>query len=323
MIISASRRTDIPNYFSDWFFNRVKEGFVYVRNPINARQVSRIVLSPEIVDCIVFWTKNPEPMMKRLSELSRYKYYFQFTLTGYGRDVEPNLPPKKERLLPVFKELSSLLGHNRVIWRYDPVLINKVYTREYHLRAFGQIAESLQGYTKKCHISFVDTYRKNKRNMEALSLQILSEEEQKAFAGELAAIAHAKDMELVTCAEGIDLSEYGITHGSCIDKSLIESLTGCRLKAGKDKNQRGECGCMESIDIGSYHTCKNGCLYCYANYSLKSAEEGHKRCLADSPLLGGYLTEEDRVTERRVYSLKEYQMTFEGGEMKTASQGIK
>ncbi len=170
MILSVSRRTDIPNYYSEWFFNRIKEGFVYVRNPMNARQVSKIDITPKVVDCIVFWTKNPEPMLSRLDELALYDYYFQFTLTGYGKDMECNVPHKKEKMIPIFQELSKRIGMKKVIWRYDPVIFTKKYTPEYHLKAFEQIAAALKGYTAKSVISFVDMYAKNKKNMELLDL---------------------------------------------------------------------------------------------------------------------------------------------------------
>ena len=156
MILSVSRRTDIPNYYSEWFYNRIKEGFLYVRNPMNAHQVSEIKITPDVVDCIVFWTKNPLPMMKRLNETKDYNYYFQFTLTGYGNDVEVNLSNKKTEMIPVFQELSEKIGKQKVIWRYDPIFFSDRYTKEYHLKAFKSIAEALSGYTEKCVISFVD-----------------------------------------------------------------------------------------------------------------------------------------------------------------------
>ena len=170
MILSVSRRTDIPNYYSEWFYNRIKEGFLYVRNPMNAHQVSEIKITPDVVDCIVFWTKNPLPMMKRLNETKDYNYYFQFTLTGYGNDVEVNLSNKKTEMIPVFQELSEKIGKQKVIWRYDPIFFSDRYTKEYHLKAFKSIAEALSGYTEKCVISFVDIYPKNKKNMDGYVL---------------------------------------------------------------------------------------------------------------------------------------------------------
>ena len=173
MILSVSRRTDIPNYYSEWFYNRIKEGFLYVRNPMNAHQVSEIKITPDVVDCIVFWTKNPLPMMKRLNETKDYNYYFQFTLTGYGNDVEVNLSNKKTEMIPVFQELSEKIGKQKVIWRYDPIFFSDRYTKEYHLKAFKSIAEALSGYTEKCVISFVDIYPKNKKNMDGYLLSRL------------------------------------------------------------------------------------------------------------------------------------------------------
>ena len=190
MILSVSRRTDIPNYYSEWFFNRVKEGFVYVRNPMNAHQVSKIDITPEVVDCIVFWTKNPEPMLDRLDELSSYDYYFQFTLTGYGKDMECNVPHKKEKMIPIFQELSKKIGMKKVIWRYDPIIFTKKYSPEYHLKAFEQIATALKGYTEKCVISFVDIYAKNKKNMELLDLYEIDKNELLEFAKKIAGIIY-------------------------------------------------------------------------------------------------------------------------------------
>lgn len=304
MILSVSRRTDIPCFYSEWFFNRIKEGFLYVRNPMNPHQISRINISPALVDCIVFWTKNPQPMLARLDEIKEYPYYFQFTLTGYGRDIECNVPHKKNIMIPVFQQLSSNIGPERVIWRYDPIMFTSKYNQEYHIRAFSQIAEALQGYTKRCIISFVDIYAKNQRNLRELHAYNLSENELKVFAKELSMIANNHGMEIATCAEQYDLRDYGITHSACIDKKLIEEILGCEINARKDKNQRGECNCMESIEVGTYNTCKNGCRYCYANYSPESVIQNCRNYNVNAPLLCGTVHENDKITERKVMSLK-------------------
>lgn len=310
MILSVSRRTDIPNYYSDWFFNRIKDGYAYVRNPMNAHQVSKIDISPEVVDCIVFWTKNPEPMMKRLDELTKYEFYFQFTLTGYGKDMECNVPHKKGKMIPVFQELSNKIGCERVIWRYDPIIFTKKYTPEYHLKAFEQIAISLKGYTKRCVISFVDVYAKNKKNMDLLDSYDMDKPKLIEFAKEISRIAKENGMTIGSCAESIDLDECGIEHNCCIDKKLIEDIIGCRLKVEKDKNQRRECGCMESVEIGTYNTCKSGCKYCYANYREESVSKNCNKYDPDSPILCGILAEDDKITERKVKSLKEQQLSI-------------
>lgn len=310
MILSVSRRTDIPNYYSEWFYHRIKEGYLYVRNPMNAHQISRIELSPEVVDCIVFWTKNPSNMMRRLEELRDYKYYFQFTLTGYGKDIEPGLPDKKEYLIPTFQKLSRKIGCQRVIWRYDPILKNARYTPEYHLKAFAEIASGLAGYTKKVVISFLDFYVKTQRNMAGLQIETISEEEMLMFAEHMVTIARNYGMEVESCAEAVDLQSIGVKHGSCIDRKLIEELIGCRLKVKKDKNQRQECGCVESVDTGLYNTCRNGCRYCYANFNGEMVKNLAQKYDPLVPLLCGVIGEDDKITERKVKSLKELQMSL-------------
>ena len=310
MILSVSRRTDIPNYYSEWFFNRLKDEFLYVRNPMNFHQISEIKISPDVVDCIVFWTKNPLPMMERLDELEAYNYYFQFTLTGYGNDVERNLPNKKTSVIPIFQELSNRIGKEKVVWRYDPIFFSNRYNVQYHLKAFRSIAEALSGYTEKCVISFLDIYPKNKKNMDNLLSYDLSDSELLKFAKELSNIAKENHIKIGSCAEKIDLDEYGIIHNSCIDKELIEKIIGCKLKINKDKNQRIECGCVESVEVGTYNTCKNGCVYCYANYSAKSVESNFQKYDPLSPLLCGHIEKEDRISTRKVVSLKETQISI-------------
>ncbi len=311
MILSASRRTDIPNYYSEWLARRFRAGFLCVRNPMNFRQVSRITLNPNVIDCIVFWTKNPAPMLPYLDEYRRYMYYFQFTLTGYGKDIEPGLPDKRRILIPAFCELADRIGRDRVIWRYDPIFLSDHYTLDYHVKAFTRIAEALAGRTRRVVISFLDDYEKTKRNMKGINIQGLTKEKMRRLAHSFAVIAGRYGMEIQTCAEKIDLSEYGITHGACIDREYIEHLLGCRLRAGKDHGQRPECRCMESVEIGSYHTCRNGCRYCYANFSDGRVQARIRDFDVDSPILCGKMESEDRITERKMKTLRENQMTLE------------
>lgn len=308
MILSASRRTDIPNYYSQWFYNRIREGFLYVRNPMNPRQVSRISLSSDVVDCIVFWTKNPSNMLERLDELKEYDYYFQFTLTGYGRDIEPGLPDKKEVIIPVFRQLSRKIGSERVVWRYDPILLNDRYTLSYHMKAFKEIADELAGYTRRVVISFVDMYSKIKENAARIPFQEPGAEEMLGLAEKMAGIARENQLIIESCGEKADLSGAGVSHGSCIDKELIRQLTGYSLKGGKDKNQRQECLCLESVDAGSYDTCQCGCKYCYAGSSQDKADRANREYDPYSPILCGKIKSEDRIVERKVFSLKENQI---------------
>lgn len=310
MILSVSRRTDIPNYYSDWFYNRIKEGFLYVKNPMNVHQISRIDLSPEVVDCIVFWTKNPANMLGRLDELKKYQYYFQFTLTGYGKDVEPGLPDKREALIPTFQKLSEKIGAQKVIWRYDPIFLSPRYTMDYHLQAFEEIARSLSGYTHRVVISFVDLYAKTQRNTAGLEIKTFSDGVMVEIAKQMVEIAGRYGMEVESCAELIELANVGVKHGSCIDKKLIEEIIGCKLIVGKDKNQRAECGCYESVEIGSYNTCRNGCRYCYANFNDAMVSDSVREYDVDSPLLCGHIGPDDKITERKVKSLKDNQLSL-------------
>ncbi len=300
MILSVSRRTDIPAFYTPWFVNRMREGHVLVRNPMNYHQVSSVSLSPEVVDCIVFWTKNVHPMLPYIDEITeKYMFYFQYTVNGYSSDVEPCLPMLEQRL-DSFRILSSKIGRDRVIWRYDPVLLTEAYTIDWHIKRFTEIADCLKGYTETCVFSFIDIYDKVKTNIKGMNMRGCDSDEMNAIAAAFASIACANKMTLHTCAEAVDLDRYGIRHGCCIDGELIEKLTGCTLKAKKDKNQREECGCLESIDIGQYNTCRHGCKYCYANFNPASVVTFSKQHDPSSPFLVGCVEKGDKVTERKM-----------------------
>ncbi len=310
MIISASRRTDIPTYYSEWLFNRLKEGVVLVRNPMNIHQIGRINLSPDVVDGIVFWTKNPVSMLDRLSELDRYNYYFQFTLNAYDRDVEPNIPSKNNIIIPAFQKLSQVIGREKVIWRYDPIFFNDRYTMEYHCKYFKVLAAKLGDYTEKCTISFLDLYRNTIRNTQPLNIQRETREQQFEIMQRFSDIAKKYGFYIDTCAETMEFGKLGISHAHCIDRERFERIGKCKLTIGKDSNQRTDCGCAASIDIGTYDTCKNGCLYCYANYSHKTVMKNTQIHNPASPLLLGKIGEDDVIKERKITSCKECQMTF-------------
>lgn len=307
MVISASRRTDIPAFFSDWFINRIQEQYAYVRNPMNIHQISEINLSPEVVDCIVFWSKNPKPMIGRLGQINNYMYYFQFTLNAYGKDLESNLPSLEERV-QTFQALSALLGRNRVIWRYDPIIVNDKYSIAWHTESFRYLTGKLCDYTEKVTISFVDLYTKISSSMKGNSIYALSHVQKDAIAKSFAEIAHSHNLIIDTCAEDIDLSPYGIDHGRCIDDRLISKLLGCSLDTAKDKNQRSECGCITSIDLGLYNTCQNGCAYCYANHNSDARKRIFQAYNSTSPLLCSQITELDKITPRKVKSQRNMQL---------------
>ncbi len=303
MILSVSRRTDIPAYYSEWFINRLKAGFVYIRNPMNNAQISKVLLNTDVVDCIVFWSKNPQPILGKLDIIDSmgYKYYFQFTITPYDKDIETALVNKR-RILDTFIRLSDRIGRQKVIWRYDPIIINDQFPIEFHIDSFNKLTNKLSGYTDECIISFADQYRKtNKYNI----IREITETEMNKIAEGFSEIAAQRGITIKTCAEKIDLSKYNIQHSSCIDRDKIESIIDARLKDKvKRDGQRNDCGCIECIDIGAYNTCKNGCLYCYATFNLGLSEKNFKMHYPDSPLLVG-LSGDVNVSERRVKSLKE------------------
>jgi len=310
MILSVSRRTDIPAFYSEWFINRIREGFVMVRNPVNYRGISKISLSPDVVDCIVFWSKNPAPLLPYLDEIARrYTFYNQFTLNAYGTNIEPNLPSLRERL-DTFRLISEKYGKERIIWRYDPVMLTGQYSADWHLRNFAYIADNLKGYTNSCVFSFVDIYNKIKTNLKAENAGRLTQTEMLVLAGEFSRIACTNEIALKTCAEEIDLAQYGIEHSSCIDPVLISKLTGYDISALKDPNQRDTCGCVESVDIGQYNTCRHGCVYCYANYGSASVQKSSDAHDPNSPLLIGNIEPSDRITDRKVKSIKKTQISL-------------
>jgi hypothetical protein len=308
MIISASRRTDIPAFYGDWFIERIKAGSVSVKNPFNSKIVRKVLLNPDAVDCIVFWTKDPGPFMDKLLLLGQYSYYFLFTLTPYDQTLEKNVPPKKE-LIRTFRKLSGLIGEARVIWRYDPIIYADGINMDYHIKNFEFLARELHRHTTKCIISFLCMYNKCRKKLQGTGARELTEDEMYALSAQIADIAHSYSLEIQACAVKTDLSSVpilrkaglssvrilrkadlssvpilrkadlssvrilrkaglsacGIYPGSCIDKALIEKITGKKLETGRDKNQRKECNCYESFDIGQYNTCRHNCVYCYAN----------------------------------------------------------
>lgn len=303
MIISVSRRTDIPAFYSEWFFNRLKEGFVYVVNPMNLKQVSKIELTPETVDCFVFWTKNAKPMLNRLDELKDYNYYFQYTITGYQSDVEKGVLNKKE-VINTFKEISKKIGKEKVILRYDPIFFSAKYSIEYHCEAFERLCAQLDGYTERCVISFIDLYKKTERNTKILDIIPMTMECIKEISKRFALIASKHNMSIETCSEAYDLSQYGIKKGKCIDDDIISDIIGYELNVKKDDTQRDVCGCVKSIDIGQYNTCKHHCLYCYANFNYNQVQSNSKMHDKNYPLLSGKVREDAKITIRNMKSIR-------------------
>ena len=296
MIVSASRRTDIPCFYGEWFFNRIADGYACARNPMNPRQVSRISLRREDVDAFIFWSKDPEPMLGRLCELDDmgYSYYFQFTLTSYGGNIEKGLR-SKGAVEDTFLKLSERIGAQRVLWRYDPVLFGEGIDAQYHARQFERMCRKLRGATRRVTVSFLDRYAK----LERQPVFRPDEGEQRELAKFFAQTAAANGMGAVACCEALDFAREGIEKASCIDGQLIERIAGKPIGAAKDKNQREGCGCAASVDIGAYNSCANACIYCYANWSQETVGKNCGRHDANSPLLIGNLEEGDKILERK------------------------
>lgn len=296
MIISASRRTDIPAFYSEWFINRIREGYCTTVNPFNRNQVTRVSLKPEDTDIIVFWTKNPAPLMKHLKELDErgYKYYFQYTLNAYSKHFEPFLP-SLEKKIHTFTELSDEIGKDKVIWRYDPIIFTDVTNYNYHYENFTKLVDKLKSYANRVVISIVDDYRGargrlNELNKVGINLKdnSLTSLEFKEFIKSISFYAADNGLEIFSCAEVIDLSNEGVQHGKCIDDKYIKDTFNINVGSAKDKGQRKECGCVESKDIGVYDTCLHRCKYCYANRSDNLAIKNHGEHNVNSPSLIGW-----------------------------------
>ena len=302
MIISASRRTDIPAFYSPWFFNRIKEGYVLVPNPFNSKMISKVSLNPAVIDCIVFWTKNPAPMIPWLDKLPDCPYYFQVTLTPYDEQIERYLPSKRKVILPAVRQLARQIGPERVVWRYDPVFLTERYSVDFHKKAFAQIARLLRGNTVRCVISFLDWYPPMEKRLRPLAPRPLGGDEMRELAASFGQAAAENGMRIFTCAETADLSGFGVEHGCCIDRDLLERIGGRPLCAEKDRSQRAACGCVQSVDIGAYDTCPGGCLYCYADHGVGRTMRNLAGFDPSSPLLCSSLRPDDTVRERKMQS---------------------
>lgn len=307
MIISASRRTDIPRYFGEWFIRRVYAGYCVVKNPFFPEKQYRISLGREDVDCFVFWTRFPKTLMPYLNELDtlHYRYYFLYTVVDYPGILEPSSPSVKKRV-GLFRRLGDTIGAERTVWRYDPIYISRATDFTYHLGRFRVLAEQLKGYTRRVIISFYDPYRKTEARLKTLPAEFrpaeisasspgttctgctgtgepgLSEPSSGGpaffrFVSGLAETANAAGMEIQSCAEKDDLTPAGIPPGSCIDAGLIRRLFGIHAPEKKDPNQRTLCRCVISRDIGAYDTCMQGCVYCYATGSRERVRARHGR----------------------------------------------
>ena len=296
MIINTGCRTDIPAFYSKWLMNRIREGYVLVRNPYYKSQVTKYSLSPEVVDCLSFCTKNPEPMLQYLDELDKYKQYWFVTITPYGKDIEP-VVPNKEKVIESFKELSEHIGINSIGWRYDPIFIGNEFDVKKHIQCFEKIAKKLRGYTHNCTISFLDLYEKVKRN--ASDIGPPNKEEQVELAKAFSKIGKENNMTIHSCCEKTYLSEYGLKCNGCMSQEIIEKSINCSLKPSKRKNLREDCNCLMGNDIGAYNTCGHLCKYCYANANKGLVKENMKKHNEKSPFLIGSNEDGDKITDAK------------------------
>lgn len=285
MIISASRRTDIPAFYAEWFMNRIRAGSCAVPNPFNRNQVSVVSLRPQDVDVLVFWTRNPAPLFPHLEELDRrgFRFYFQYTVLDNPRALDPKSPPL-EAAIKTFQKLVARIGAARVIWRYDPIVLSEATPPAFHSAAHARIAEALAGCTQRNVISLVDIYRKAQKRLRELRGQGIAVQEVEpgaldpalgAMLAQMAAAARGHGMEISSCAEEVDLRPYGIQAGKCVDDAYIARTFGLQLSAKKDPSQRQACGCVVSKDIGMYDSCLFGCQYCYATSSFETARRNY------------------------------------------------
>lgn len=312
MIINTGGRTDTVQYYSEWLLRRFEEGYALSRNPLFPHKVSRLELSPDVVDCVVFCSKNYRPILPRLHKITdRFHSYCYYTITAYGRDVEPGVPSIEESI-QTLKELSAIAGKQRVAWRYDPVLLTKAYTVERHLETFDYMAARLAPHVDRCIFSFVEIYEKVKFNMPELVM--LTEEHIEELARGFGEIAARYGLRLQTCGTNGDFSRYGIHPSGCMTLDVLGQANGVKFRDLKHKGMRHGCHCVEARDIGAYDSCPNGCKYCYANKDPRKAAENFKLHDPGSPLLLGHVGPDDVITQstQRSFLEKECQMRLFG-----------
>lgn len=295
MILNTGGRTDTVQYYTDWLLRRFEEGYVLTRNPLFPSKFQRYELSPDKVDCVVFCSKNYRPILPRLREITdSFPTYFHYTITAYGKDIEPGVPSIKESMETLI-DLSRLVGKQRIAWRYDPVLLTKKYTIERHLETFEEMAGVLAPYIDRCIFSFVEMYKKLETNMPELIP--LSQEDMNTLAKGLGSIAQKYGIHIQTCGTNGDYTPYGIHSSGCMTLDILGNANGIVFKNLKHKGLRQGCHCIESRDIGAYDTCLNGCKYCYANKNPKKAFENYKYHDPSSPLLLGHVKPEDTIIQ--------------------------
>ncbi len=295
MVLNVSGRTDIVAFYTDWFINRYRDGYVDVRNPFYEKQVSRIYF--QNVDAIVFCTKNPHPILPYLNEI-KIPIIFQVTLTPYKRDIEPGVSPKGQ-IIEDIKNLSKLIGKENVWVRYDPIFISPKYSISYHVRAFQKLCRLLNGYVSHIIVSFLDDYKNVRKNLHVLNVLPFQEMDYQIIGKSFSESARKNGMTVQTCFEQRTLVEYGFQKGDCVSHELIYKLTGkTNFKTWKARG-KGNCHCIEMVDIGAYNSCSHLCKYCYANYDERKVKYNRMKHDPSSSLLIGTLQFDDQIKIRK------------------------
>lgn len=295
MILNVSGRTDIVAFYSNWFINRLNEGFVDVRNPFNPKLVSRIYFDD--VDLIFFCTKNPLPILGKIKDIKK-KVYFHITLTPYQKDIEPNVPSKKD-IIEGIRKLANLIGKENIVIRYDPIIINEKYNLEYHIKSFEKVCSLLDGYTNRILISFIDDYKNVRKNMPILRCKRLTEKDYGIIGKKFSENAKKHHMVVHTCFENRNLVEYGFIKDDCISKELAYKLTGKNYRKANNIRKGNKCSCVVTVDIGVYNSCRHFCKYCYANYDEEKVSNNFKNHNPNSSLLIGKLEKDDIIKVRK------------------------
>ena len=307
MIINTGQRTDIPAFFSQWFANRLKAGFVLVRNPYNPKSVIRYRLTPDVVDLVGFCTKNPAPMLPYMDLLEPFGQWWYVTITPYGKDIEPNVPDKL-KVLESFRQLSEIIGADRMGWRYDPIFISEEWPAERHIKAFEYMARTLEGYTHTAVISFIDLYEKTRKNFP--EVKSVPGDEKLRLGKAFVEIASRYGMTVRPCAEGTALARFGADCSGCMTVAMYEKALHKNLIVPRFAPARKECACYLGCDIGAYNTCGHLCRYCYANYDAATVRHNMKLHDPESPLLIGHLLPDDEVRDAKQESWIDQSLTL-------------
>ena len=307
MIINTGQRTDIPAFFSQWFANRLKAGFVLVRNPYNPKSVIRYRLTPDVVDLIGFCTKNPAPMLPYMDLLEPFGQWWYVTITPYGKDIEPNVPDKL-KVLESFRQLSEIIGADRMGWRYDPIFISEEWPAERHIKAFEYMARTLEGYTHTAVISFIDLYEKTRKNFP--EVKSVPGDEKLRLGKAFVEIASRYGMTVRPCAEGTALARFGADCSGCMTVAMYEKALHKNLIVPRFAPARKECACYLGCDIGAYNTCGHLCRHCYANYDAATVRHNMKLHDPESPLLIGHLLPDDEVRDAKQESWIDQSLTL-------------